>query len=95
MGLGCFWGVQLAFQRIPGVASTMVRLFKIIFGEEVAEFFQDVTNMGSLTLLVCLLSILIPSILVPVIDDVPHLSVLLGSLRHLDCVKLKPLSRRK
>ena len=21
---GCFWGVQLAFQRVPGVASTMV-----------------------------------------------------------------------
>ena len=23
-GPGCFWGVQLAFQRVPGVASTMV-----------------------------------------------------------------------
>lgn len=22
---GCFWGVQLAFQRVPGVASSMVR----------------------------------------------------------------------
>ena len=70
-------------------------LFKIIFCEEVAEFFENITNIGSISLVISFLLIIIipPFLFLPVIDDIPDLCVFLGCLRHVDCVKT--ISRRK
>jgi len=38
---GCFWGVQLAFQRVPGVASSMVGYTA---GSKIAPTYKDVCN---------------------------------------------------
>ena len=41
---GCFWGVQLAFQRVPGVVSSMVGYTA---GEKQHPTYQDVCNGDS------------------------------------------------
>ena len=41
---GCFWGVQLAFQRVPGVVSTMVGYTA---GEKQFPTYQEVCSGSS------------------------------------------------
>ena len=55
--------------------------FKIVFGQKITEFFQHVTNVGALVVGLFIVLILLP-LLLPRVDDVPHLCVFLRSFRH-------------
>ena len=43
---GCFWGVQLAFQRVPGVASSMVSVKEKVEYSLYFVFFRWVTRLA-------------------------------------------------
>ena len=47
--------------------------FKIIFGQKITEFFQNITNIGTLVIGLFIVIILLP--LLPGVDDVPDLRV--------------------